>query len=426
MSPIFYPDCTTTSGNGRFALEARSPHNGTIHHRDGRVASEDEFAFKYREHQSEFRYRLFDTRPEGEVGTSPRLVWERWQNHGEDSPGELVVGDGGWAILRTDGYYPEVIAIDPDGRDAVRVRVAYKEFQPRDTVPPVGAVYDWPLERASCTTAGVLWDFDSWRIFFDHNGAPYFSWRAVWGERLVLDLRAGAAYTDERAAPPDLLGAAVSEERRQVTSFLARMVPRVDEVRALRTRPRAVEPEGDTALARNAYRVRAAVHLVGVHRLRECVPYLRVWEPVDIPSYTTDGGVMSAPWSLEGQLYRPVIHHALKLLGEQPRGFSTYGFTADERDVPERFPMPECLPDRHERAARVGPEMSAEQVLRLLGSPDLIRSPFWEYDLWDGANWSVLRLTWPSDSGPTRLAAVEYVAPSWLESDDRVVEYLEH
>lgn len=142
-------------------LKARSPHNGTMRHRDGREVSEDEFAFKYRQHQSEFRYQLFDSRPEGSVETVPSLVWERWQGPGEDSPRELIVGDGGWVVLVTDGYYPELIAIGPDGRDMARVRVTHHEFQSRDTAPAAGGTYDWSLEHASCTTAGVIWGLDA-------------------------------------------------------------------------------------------------------------------------------------------------------------------------------------------------------------------------------------------------------------------------
>ena len=61
MTAIYYPDCQATSFNGRFILEVQSPHNGAILRRDGRPPSDDEFGFKYREHQSEFRYRLLDT-----------------------------------------------------------------------------------------------------------------------------------------------------------------------------------------------------------------------------------------------------------------------------------------------------------------------------------------------------------------------------
>src|SRR4051812_14499864 len=111
MTAIFYSDCEATSDGGRFTLEARSPHNGTIRHRDGRKPSEKEFGFKYREHQSEFRYRLLDHAPHRSLGrlvgvTGPRVVWERWQPKREDSPHELIVSDDGWAVIRTHGFAP--------------------------------------------------------------------------------------------------------------------------------------------------------------------------------------------------------------------------------------------------------------------------------------------------------------------------------
>src|SRR5204862_118149 len=106
MTAIFYPDCTVTSLNGKFTLEARSPDNGTINHRDGRPPSEDDFGFKYREHQDEFRYRLIDNTRSPLLARLFRkgggaVVWERWQEQREDSPHELVVSDDGWSILRT-------------------------------------------------------------------------------------------------------------------------------------------------------------------------------------------------------------------------------------------------------------------------------------------------------------------------------------
>jgi len=43
MTAISYRDCEATSPGGRFTLEARSPHNGSIPYRNGRWPSEDEF-----------------------------------------------------------------------------------------------------------------------------------------------------------------------------------------------------------------------------------------------------------------------------------------------------------------------------------------------------------------------------------------------
>ena len=118
MTTVYYPDRDARSPDGRFLLEGRSPHNGTIAHRDGSSA-EGEFGITYREHQSGFRYRLLDTSRRG----SARVVWERWQDAPENSPHELHASDHGWSVIRTHGTRPKVIAVNPAGRDAVRVRV---------------------------------------------------------------------------------------------------------------------------------------------------------------------------------------------------------------------------------------------------------------------------------------------------------------
>jgi hypothetical protein len=114
MTAIFYPDCMATSLNGMFTLEARSPDNGTINDRNGNPPSEDDFGFKYREHQDEFRYRLIDNTRNPSIGGfrgkgngNGTVIWERWQDKGEDSPHELVVSDDGWSILRTGGPQTE-------------------------------------------------------------------------------------------------------------------------------------------------------------------------------------------------------------------------------------------------------------------------------------------------------------------------------
>src|SRR5829696_375234 len=110
MTAIYYPDREATSVGGRYTLEARSPHNGTIPYRDGRMPA-DEFPAKYRQHQRNFRYRLLDNRAAAPAGPDGvRVVWERWQPLRENSPHELLVSADGWAVIRTHGFAPEVIA----------------------------------------------------------------------------------------------------------------------------------------------------------------------------------------------------------------------------------------------------------------------------------------------------------------------------
>ncbi|QDU20593.1 hypothetical protein [Urbifossiella limnaea] len=442
MTAIYYPDCEATSEDGRYTLEARSPHNGTIPYRDGRMPM-DEFPAKYRQHQRNFRYRLLDNRAADR--TSPDgmgVIWERWQPLRENSPHEVVVSPAGWAVIRTHGFAPEVIAVGPDGRDRARVRIAGADWDrdepDEDEKPKAREGVDWVLHRASFSTAGVYWAGDSWRFFFEHDSAPYFSWRTAWGERLVIDLGKGVPYTGEGQVPPELHRAATDEERRLVVQFLAGMTLRMEEVRALISR-RVAENYAEDPLLPDTFRVRAAIHLVGVHRLRECVPYLRAWEAVDWMSYSTSSTALRRHWSLDGQMFRPVVHHALKLLGEVPRGFPTYYFGAGEFGVSrERMHMPELLADRRDRAADVQPGMAAADVLGLVGSPDFVRqwsrkvgkryewSEVWEYDFIEGESWTTLRLTWDQDGQACRLTAVEPVPPDWLDSDERVSEYLRH
>jgi hypothetical protein len=442
MTAIFYPDCTVTSGSGRFTLEARSPHNGTIRHRDGREPSESEFGFKYREHQSEFRYRLLDTTPRGTLGQllrgrEPRIVWERWQQEREDSPGELVVSEDGWSVIRTHGFRPEVIAVAPDGRDVVRVRATWADGEDTESAPngptPVDA---WPLEHLSLSTAGHYWAEHSWRYFFHWREEPYFAWRTSWGQRLVIDLSRGVAFTAEQRLPEGLADGADSAEGEGVTALLGVLSGQMNEVRALLDRRGEDEERESSRLVQWVRQASAALHLVGVHRLSGCIPYLREWEPIDWPSMSTGSSAMPGRWWLQTQHLRPIVHHALKLLGEEPLGFPTYRFTAGGFDAPEVFPMPERLADRRQRVERLSFEMSAEEVLSLLGSPDFICRQFqragkpgpeaerWEYDFRTGASWTTLQLMWEERHRGEHLAAIDWVAPYWLEGTEREAEYL--
>jgi hypothetical protein len=161
MTAVSYPDLVTTSENGRFCLKANSPHNETIERRDGTTPSEDEYSFKYGVHQREFRYRLLDDRD--------RILWERWQGVEEDSPGELLVSDQGWSILRTHGFNPEIIAVSPDGSGSIRVKIIREDSS---TPIPIDSSV-WRLRHLASSTVGDLWSWHSW----SYSGAHPFGAR---------------------------------------------------------------------------------------------------------------------------------------------------------------------------------------------------------------------------------------------------------
>jgi hypothetical protein len=435
MTAIFYPDCTATSLNGKFTLEACSPDNGTINHRNGRPPSEDDFGFKYREHQDEFRYRLIDNtrtpllaRLFGKGGGS--VVWERWQEIGEDSPHELVVSDDGWSILRTHGFRPEVIVVSPSGKDTLRVRIADRgvERYLSSTVVPISS---WTPEHLIDSTAGLYWTEHSWRYFFQHQGSNYFVWRTSWGQLLLLDLQQPGLLMEPEPSTPLML-AVIEGEKQGVCDLLSAFTGRMSEVRNWFQRRTDEEAEQEGIDPRIRF-LTSAFHLAGVHRLATMIPRLREWEEIDCPGMSMGSSAMVNGWWLEVQYFRPILHHALRLLGQEPLGLAAYHFRDNDK---QRYPMPERIPDRNSRASQVRQDMSAEDVLNLLGSPDHIRrrsrqegtiyrwSEDWEYDFRAADKWTTFRITWEEERRKGQIIQIETVPAYWLHSDERESEIL--
>jgi hypothetical protein len=152
MTAIFYPDCKATSDDKRFTLEARSPHNGTIRHRDGRKASEDEFGFKYRQHQSEFRYRLLD-------------------NTRKRSLSRLFGGDG-----RDRFPMPERL---PDGRERAR---CVREGMPAEDVLRLLGSPDFVRRRMHDPGTSRWRSSEDWEYDFREEGG-WVTLRVTWEER---------------------------------------------------------------------------------------------------------------------------------------------------------------------------------------------------------------------------------------------------
>ncbi len=444
MTAIFYPDCHAASPSGRFTLEARSPHNGTIPYRDGRSPSERDFAFKYRQHQREFRYRLLD---HASGSAEPRVVWERWQGQGEDSPHELLVSDDGWSILRTHGFNPEVIAVSPAGRDTLQVQVLKaghtpEEDEEEEREPREGRREVWHAEHLVWSTAGTRWAQHSWPFFFRADGTDYFVWRTCWGQRLVLDLTHAALVPEDSPAQATLARVMDDEEKRGVSALLADLSERVEEAQRLLARRDSEEEEEEEEphpLSEKLERAVAALHLAGVHRLQECVPFLQRWEAVEARRYSTDsvafGGAWGTSWMLEAQAFRPILHHSLRLLGVQPQGYAAFRFRNPDKNA---APIPEQVTGRRQRSADLDTAMPPEQVLRWMGPPDHVRkrshpvgtlyrwTEEWEYDFQVADGWVTLRLTWEQHKPQGRLLSIQEVPASWLQSDERVLELLGH
>jgi hypothetical protein len=431
MTAIYYPDCTASSPNGRYTLQARSPHNGRAPGLDGKQPTPDEFAGVYHSHQSEFRYRMFEN-------PDRRFLWERRQLKGEDSPHELVLSDDGWSILRTHGFQPEVIAISPAGNEVVRVRVQgpWHENLPTARLGNRPG-HDWCAEHLQDTTAGYFWTGHSWRYFCRAGEALLFAWRTAWGQRLVIDLTRATLLSESDQADPVVASALAEEEKRGVARFLADLSGQMSEVRRLLAQ---MQKGRDVRhpLGEQIQFVTSALHLVGIHRLEGCIPLLREWEEIDCYAYRTGSTAMGGSWWLEAQWFRPILHHSLRLLGQEPRGFPTYQFCDYSTNRTPRFPLPERIPDRRARMGRLTRQMSAEQVLRLLGSPDHIASDGrevgdqyrlgerWEYDSRVDGQWVTLKIVWEEEKNQVRMIELGEEPSYWLRTNDRAVALLCH
>ncbi len=456
MTAVYYPDCSATSPDGRLLLEARSPHNGTIGRRDDGAPAGDEFPIQFRLHQREFRYQLIDTAAGG------RVVWERWQPQDEDSPHELLVSDDGWSILRTHGFRPEVIAVTPDGRDALRVLVVHppqdRNVDEEQALAAAAARRDgisvaWSCDTIDDTTAGSSWSLDAWPAFFRVHDKPFFAWRTALGQRLVIDLAGARVVPDDEHAQPDLARALDEAEQRGAMALLRELTPRLEEIQQVIARAEATDADDEAEQAetellhRSPVRhVSAAILLAGAHCIRDCVPLLRAWERVDLPTSITGSFAMGEGWYVQSQWYRPYVQHALRLLGEQPAPYPAYTFRTNEDgdaddDDRQTFPAPPRPADLPERVASIGEHHTARDVLAALGVPDFVDTEAheqpnhlyrwtedWEYDFRDagagGGAWTTLRITWAEAQPAGRIVRIERFPAEWLRTNERLAGLL--
>jgi hypothetical protein len=422
MTAIFYPDCEANSPNGKHRLEARSPHNGTINHKDGRLPTDDEYGFNYHDHQSEFRYRLLEI-----AGQDQRVLWERWQPRGEDSPHELLVSNDGWSIIRTHGFRPEIIAVAPSGKDCVHVRLTARNNREADND---SAEFCWLPRYIVDSTAGLFWSSFSWPYFFRIDDRKYFAWRASWGQRLVIDLEHARLLSDEDQASSPLSEQLIDVEKRSVHKLLSTLSEQWVAVRRRLNLRRSDNPDRHPLDEQIRY-AGAALHLTGLHKMKGCISFLREWEVPDVPSLSTGTVTIPNGW-LEVQYYRPIVHHSLRLLDHEPKGFAPFNFRVSDT----RLPIPEQILDRQSRKGKLDRSMFARDVLGIFGSPDHVRRRSrkegkfykwyegWDYDFRHPTGWTTLRITWEEANGNGRIIAIKESPATWVNTDEREAEIL--
>lgn len=375
---VFFPDSSGISDNGRYRIDAKSPHNESPRTR--------------RAFGADFTYTLTDLQ-------SGKVLWTRSQPMArskgnargwpaEGSPIAVFASDTGEAAAYVSGE--ELVFMDARGN---RIR----------GVDILGGFSAEHMKFVGSTTAGLYWTQYSWFGFVhapatsDTAARLLFAIRPFWMHLMVfdattrrrLDLGAFATTTrDEQLvnAPADLrsiLTATLEAERawvrREVTKSAAQ--------------------HGD--LSRQG---RHAIVLAGRLELKELEPQLRT---IETRAYSvTDSSMLAS--------VRPHIRTALRRMGATPA--SGFGVIVGDRSDPlTRTPVRVSAEHRLQAWPMVKAGMLVSELVALIGHPDASAEyNSYDYDIDSGAPFT-LRVTIHVD----KVVRVETVPPAYLGCCDR-------
>lgn len=416
MSDVFFPDLLAQSPNERYRLQVQSPMNGAIADAAGKRVP------TARTMQGNFRYALIDNQ-------TGALLWERWQERNEGAPAECLVGDDGWVVVRTHSFYPQVFLIARTGAVAVRVKIRSTRKYKNIDIPADAET--WTDEHAVESSAGLYWSDNSWRYFFHHDGKPYFAWRPFWGRRLVflLDESHARRLTDEEANERRLHETMSREEGAWAASYVAAAAQRTTKLQAFLDDTYENRCQPNPFYAHLKFLI-AAAHLCGVHQRRAAIPHLLELETLSfIRSYGSCRAIgIDKGWSLETEMFRPVVQHALRRLDQPPRGLPPFHYQS--RDG-RRLPALDAAGERRTLSARVQLGLTPIETLERIGAPDdYFEGPgkdgllYWDYDFLEDGSWRTHRLTWSRLQDGNRLGAIDTIPAPWLTSTRREFRFL--
>ncbi|MCA9174641.1 MAG: hypothetical protein KDB14_09145 [Planctomycetales bacterium] len=432
MTVVGYPDISVDSTNGNFRAEARSPDNGAINQRNGDPPDLGSFGYRYGQEQRSFRYQLIDKR-------TSRVVWERWQQTEEGSPHELSVSDNGWVVIRTHGYtFAALIVVSPLGEDCLHVAVCSQLPGGDASVDGEGCstIKDDNIRES---TAGLLWTRGATNYFFQQGDRTHFAYVTGWGRRIVLDLDQRRV-VDTANGNSDVRHACEATERVLAREYLRNAVDQLEDYDGNQL---FGDPKGAEPFWRRLPSIEGQLGAVIRNRVVETLPILRAMEPVAVQQGY--GGCNALPdrhWVFRYSI-RPLTNLAIRCLGEEPEGYSSYGFfrrefrsRRDREGTVHVLEVPECKSGRDALLPVIRRSMCSRDVLDLLGAPDYLepfavrRDPIfvwgehWDYYQGTSDDLAVMRVTWEPGSEGARISEIETVAMTQERIQERIYDVI--
>ncbi|WP_168564978.1 outer membrane protein assembly factor BamE [Crateriforma spongiae] len=359
-----FDDISAQSPNGVWRLDAKSPDNRI----DG-----------YHPWQDDFVYTMHK---------GGRRVWSREQNKQEPeeySPTRIVVADDGWTAIHTG--WDQLVFVDANGRNCGRIDDLKELLSKKDR-----------SEFTTWSTAGVIWTPYSLWHFAIIDGKRIFVIRLWWGHQLIFDPENG--------------------HRLKMTPSYAKPIRdlQVDHCRKVLANAVADGINDDSA-----DNLLTPALLAGQLDIRDAIPHLRELEKSEFVGLY--GGSMATdiepgainPFFIQQFTLRQVSQLSLRRLGESPKTLPVFEFPKHRASGNLR---PERQNDRAKQIVSVKNGMSAEDVLKILGSPDFIDYSEWSYDL-DGDDPKTATITWDS----YEVKSINVTKPLWRDglSRDRLV-----
>ena len=372
MTARSFADLRATSPDGGLFLEALSADNGNALGRDGVLVK----GSSYGVFQEKFRYRLIDAR-------SQAPLWEHWQDRGEGAPVAVWVSNDGYVVVHAHppGWVTDqLLFFTRAGEKALVVGIeperAPKRDRQRERRPRVVL---WADRHVCASTAGPMWSQGSLTTFVCDGDATYFSLRAGWGRRLIVDLGAMAPLDEGAAKGVEAAIEAVETER--ALGVLSELVAQA-------------EPEATDW--RRWRDVAGALAVVMARRPPGAVPLLRRVEARRVGSFPSPSAVLGkGSHFMNRSSTRSLARLALRALGQEPAAGGNYAFVRSDASFPrEGDPeAPTAAPADAWRVARATPSgASPLDVLATAGPPDFIHkvsrkvdryyawSELWDYD----------------------------------------------